>query len=192
MKRVAIHLLIIILMGVGLLVGAHLWLGLYTQHNNSITIPPIQGITLAEAASQLHELGLDYEVIDSIYSPSQAPGSVIDAIPSTGAKVKQGRKLFIITSTTTSRSEPIPRVIDVSLRQATTNLNALGFQDITVKYITGRYKDLVLAILGNGKTLDMGEMMPITTPLSIIVSDGLEGQIIPDSLEIATPEQTVQ
>lgn len=175
MKRILTHIVLIIGAS-GLLATLLFWaLALYTRHGDVVTIPDIKGSRIEQVADILGHLDLDYEIVDSIYAPNSHPGTILECIPSIGSKVKRGRCLFLIVNTPTARNGAIPEVVDKSLRQTTTTLRAIGFKEIEVRYIPGIFKDLVKDITANGRPLRSGEMLPITTPIQLIVTDGMEG-----------------
>ncbi|MDR1980552.1 MAG: PASTA domain-containing protein [Tannerellaceae bacterium] len=174
--------------------GTLKWLESYTRHSAAIIVPDIKGLKLEEAVAFLQNSGLRYNVIDSVFSKTAIPGSVVELVPAAGSKVKEGRILFLTVNALTSQMAEIPEIEDTSLRQAYTLLRARGFESIEIEYVPGDYKDLVLAVESRGRQLEKGEAVKLTAPLILKVSSGeldLFSGDVPDMeqtpLESATP-----
>ncbi|WP_080905663.1 PASTA domain-containing protein [Parabacteroides sp. Marseille-P3160] len=161
------------------------WLNGYTRHNQSVTVPDVKGLSIGEAAEFFRNNQLDYTIVDSVYTSGVAPGAIAEVVPAIGSKVKQGRIIFVTINATSSKKASIPDVEDLSYRQAQALLQARGFTSIEISYIAGTYKDLAIGVASGGKTLSPGTLVPIGTPLQLLVSDG--GGIYTDSLSTSEP-----
>lgn len=163
--------------------GVLKWLDHYTHHNQAVIVPDIKGLSVDEAAIFIQNSGLRYNVIDSVFSKQVAPGAIVEIIPGVGAKVKEGRILFLTINATTSQMADIPEVEDLSFRQAYALLKSRGFSNIETEYIPGDYKDLAIGVEMNGRILEVGEKILLTAPLVLKVSSG-EAEIVTDSLSV--------
>ncbi|MDL2245116.1 PASTA domain-containing protein [Parabacteroides sp. OttesenSCG-928-J18] len=171
-----------------ILYGVLKWLDVYTQHNKAVIVPDVKGLSMDEAAIFIHNSGLRYNVIDSVFSKDVSPGAIVEIKPATGSKVKEGRILFITINATTAQMADIPEVEDLSFRQAYALLKSRGFNSIETEYVPGRYKDLALGVESRGRVLRAGEKLPLTTPLVLKVSSG---EMKPDSLAVDQREPAV-
>ena len=156
-------------------------LNVYTQHNKAIVIPDVKGLLMEDASSFLNANGLRYTVVDSVYSKEVKPGAIWEIFPAIGSKVKQGRFLYITINSHTVQMAAIPDIKDISLRQGEAQLNARGFKSVEIQYVQGRYRDLIIGIELQGRELDPGEMIPLTSALILKVGDG--GREIGDILD---------
>ncbi len=164
--------------------GVLKWLDHYTLHNKAVVVPDIKGLPIDEAAIFIQNSGLRYDVIDSVFSSKLvAPGAVVEIIPNAGAKVKEGRTLFLTINAMTSQMADIPEVEDLSFRQAYALLKSRGFSNIEAEYVPGDYKDLAIGVEANGRILAPGEKISLTTPLVLKVSSG-EAEMPDDSLSV--------
>ena len=188
-----ITLVVATLLTGGIIWGVLNWLDVYTRHNEAIVVPDIKGLKLDEAIPFLENNHLRYNVVDSVFSKEVAPGAIVEVIPNVGAKVKEGRILFITINALTSQMAAIPEITDLSFRQAYALLKSRGFNQIEVEYVLGEYKDLAIGVECKGRMLNTGELMPLTSSLILKISGGpdmdtleLEGEA--DSLDLKPGE----
>jgi eukaryotic-like serine/threonine-protein kinase len=89
------NLLAAIVLVVVLLVGTWFALAVMTDHGKFVSVPPLDGIHIDEVEAILNEHELHHLVIDSIWSESGAPGTVVEQNPIGGARVKRNRKILL-------------------------------------------------------------------------------------------------
>ncbi|MDR1939083.1 MAG: PASTA domain-containing protein [Tannerellaceae bacterium] len=169
------------------------WLDAYTLHNKAVIVPDVKGLQVEEAGRLLVNRGLNYSVIDSVFSKNVRPGAIVEVLPSTGSKVKEGRIVFITVNAQSSQMAAIPEVRDLSVRQAYALLKARGFESIETEYISGKFKDLAVGVELRGRLLDGGEMVQLAAPLVLKVSNGIINRMEIDSLVLDpdfAPEST--
>lgn len=176
-----ISLVLVILLIWGMTYGTLVWLDIYTRHNEAVVVPDIKGLRMEEAAPFLKEKGIRYNVIDSVFSQDVVPGAIVEVVPATGSKVKEGRIVFITINANTSQMAQIPEVSDLSFRQAYALLRSLGFSSVEVKYVPGDYKDLAMDVKSNDRSLPAGQRVPLNAHLVLEVSSG---EAMPDSMAL--------
>ena len=166
------NLVLLILLVVALVFGISRWLNVYTQHGQSVEIPNVKALKL-EAAKPLFEANnLYYQVIDSTYNKTVRPGTIIETIPPVGSKVKKGRTIYIRLNSYSAGMISVPDVRDVSQRQATAMLRALGFEKINTKWVDGQYHDLVVGLEYQGRMLEITDKIPADAVLTLLISLG--------------------
>lgn len=159
---------------------------LYTHHGESISVPDVQGMSAEKAAQLLSQNRLSVTVVDSCYVPGTPQGSVVDQKPLPGARVKQGRQVYLTICTNRTPMRVIPDVIDnSSLREAQARMLAAGFKLSGNEYIEGE-KDWVYGVKYRGKTLMPGAKVPIGASLTLVV--GGDMNMAADSLGVVIPE----
>ncbi len=177
-------LLLVIAASIFIFVGTMFALDIYTRHNSSIIMPELRGKGLKEAERLLAEHDLRYEIVDSVYDASLAPGVVVEMVPRSGNTVKPGRIIFLSITARDARKGIIPDLKDMSGRQAMAVLKGLGFERITERYVSGDYVDLTDGVeLADGRNVLAGTRLPITTPLVLRIVNGY-GPLLGDSLLI--------
>ncbi len=160
-----------------LLGGVMFWLSSYTRHNEAVVVPDVRGLKVEEAAEYFDRSNLRYNVIDSVFSSDVPAGAIVEMIPEAGAKVKDGRIVFITINASTTQMAPMPNVQDLSFRQAQALLEATGFNSVEIEYVPGDYKDLVVGVEHRGRMLSSGEKVSLKAALVLKVSNG-EGEML--------------
>jgi hypothetical protein len=174
------------------LYGTLKWLDSYTLHNEAVIVPNVKGLKMEDAAIFIKNSGLRYNIIDSVYSKNVIPGAIVEILPTTGSKVKKGRILFITVNALTSQMGEIPEVEDLSFRQAYAMLKNRGFESVEIIYVNGVYKDLAIGVELHKRLLDMGDMVPLNSPLILKVSSGETDPFSYDSLLVEPAIEPIQ
>ena len=174
-QPVLMHLVSAIVVFIVIIFLALQGLNVYTLHNKAITIPDVKGLLMSDASVFLDNNDLRYTIIDSVYTKDVKPGAIVEIIPAIGSKVKKGRILFVTINAHTVQMAAIPNIIDLSLRQGEAQIYAQGFTSVEIKYVQGPYRDLVVGVELQGRALEPGEKVPLTSALILNVGDG--GQI---------------
>ena len=179
------NILLAIVVTVALILLTLWWLKVYTHHGESVEIPNLKGLTIEKAQSAFQDGNLNFQVIDSVFNRNATPGTIVETIPPIGTKVKKGRTIYITLNSFSSLMLTIPEITDRSQRQAVAILKSVGFEDVNVKQVPGAYQGLVVGLETKNKPLTTGESVPITTPLTLLVSSGVgDISLSSDSIEI--------
>lgn len=157
------------------------WLNIYTRHNEAITVPDVKGLQVEEASQALSKDKLRYQVVDSVYSRTTAPGAIVEQLPSANARVKENRIIFLTINARSQKKVAVPDLRDNSYRQVVATLEALGFKVVDIVRKPSAYKDLVLDVTYNGRSLNNNEELPYGSGLTILVGNGEPEEISPDS-----------
>ena len=133
-KKFYINLLVIILLSFFLLWLTIKMLNLYTRHDKVYELPDFTGMTTSEVEKTY---GKDYHfiLIDSIYSKTQAPGSIVQQDPLPKSKVKHGRNVYYIIVAKAPEKTTMPNLNNLSLRQALVLLESSGLLVKELKYV---------------------------------------------------------
>jgi len=133
-KKFYINLLVIIL-----LIFLILWLtikllNVYTRHDKVYSLPDFTGMTTEEIEKNY---GKDYHfiLIDSVYSKTEAPGTIVQQDPLANSKVKHGRNVYYIIVAKTPERTNMPNLNNLSLRQALVLLESNGLLVEELKYV---------------------------------------------------------
>lgn len=156
------NLLAICLAGLVLLWLIMLFLNVWTHHGDDATVPEIKQLSYLDAKDKLRKADLEIEISDSIYDTSIAPGTVVESWPKAGSQVKRGRKVYVTLTAFSPKHVTLSMPITgVSVRQATSYLNALGVNGIRVIHVPSEYPDLVEGAHYNGRPLGVGSVIPV-------------------------------
>ncbi len=164
---------LIIIVDIALLIAAYFGLGWFTNHNQYQIVPELKGMYVEEAAMKLRQNNLVLEISDSIFEANTSPGSIITQTPKAGSKIKNNRTIYVTIRSFSTQQVSIPYIVDLSLRQGMSMLQAAGFKNITVEKIPSEFSDLIYELKMNGLPLSAGDKIPINARLTIVVGDGL-------------------
>ena len=166
------------------------WLDDYTHHGQSIIVPNVKGLPFKQAEAEFNKKNLKAVVIDSNFVKGMPAGAVLEQKPSSGAKVKTGRTVYLTINTAEMPRVAIPDIIDnSSYRQAEARLRALGFKLTAPEIISGE-KDWVYAVKYMEKELTNGEKIPRESVLTLVIgNDEIKADSLnTDSLIVGTPK----
>ncbi|MEI7829190.1 MAG: PASTA domain-containing protein [Prolixibacteraceae bacterium] len=161
------HMLAAILLTFVLLWLTMLSLSFYTHRGESLAIPDFTGMTMEDAAQVAKKMHLRFEVEDSVYKADRKVGTILMQNPGAGHKIKSGRMIYLTLVSSVPGQEEVPKLTDISLRQARVILESKGFALGRVDFIPSEFNDLVLeqknlgipvlpgAKLNNGATIDL-------------------------------------
>lgn len=162
------------------------WLDNYTHHGESHVVPNVKNKTLTEAQTALQKQMMKGVVIDSSYVKGSPAGIVLEQKPLGGAKVKEGRTIYLTVTTTNVPQVSLPDLIDnSSLRQAEAKLRSMGFKLTEPEYVAGE-QDWVYGIKYRGRKLSTGDKVPNEALLTLCVGNRNLQELEADSTQIST------
>ena len=144
-----------------------------THHGETITVPKLTGMTTEELENFLEERDLRYEVSDCTFVAGIQPLTVISQYPREGAKVKEGRKVYITITTATAPQVRMPKLTDLSYRSAEVTLRNYGLVIGNIAYRDDLAENAVLDQLYQGKKIEPGTLIAKGSTVDIVVGNGL-------------------
>tara|TARA_R110002051_G_scaffold76952_5_gene140382 strand:+ start:119 stop:706 length:588 start_codon:yes stop_codon:yes gene_type:complete len=171
--QLGLALLVLILFVFGVLQ----WLKSSTNHNEFVEVPDLAKLSVTQMRKVIEDADLRYEVLDSAnYNPEYPRFSVIEQNPPAGNKVKQNRMIYVTVNPSGYKKVTVPDIIQVTLRNATAKLRAVGLDVQRVTYIDEFGKDMVYRIKYKGKYIEEGYKLPKTSKIELICGNGNESQ----------------
>lgn len=168
------------------------WLTFTTNHGNEITVPDLSKLTEEQVEEKLDDLDLAYVLLDSVDYRSDYPKfTVVQQDPLPGAKVKEGRKVYIKINSSGFSSVKVPDLIEKTYREAVPTLKALGLEEGTITYIPNLGKDMVLDMRYKGRSIKAGEKVMKSSKIDLVLGDGkasYEEDIANDSIRNTSEE----
>jgi len=144
------------------------WLSSTTNHGEFVEVPDVAKMSVMDMRKAVEEANLRYEVLDSAnYNPDYPRFSIIEQDPAAGNKVKENRKLYLTVNPSGYKKVTIPNVIQVTQRNATSMLRAVGLDVQRVTYIDQIGKDMVYYVKYNGKQVSEGQKIPKTSKVEL-------------------------
>lgn len=167
------------------------WLSHYTRHGQAESVPDLRGLDLAEAATVLRQKSLRFQVVDSVFDRNKTRGSVVEHTPPANSLVKKERIIFLTVNARETRKVAVPDLRDNSYRQVVATLKSLEFEVAEIVRQSSEYKDLVLDITHNGRSVASGVELPVGSRLTVIVGDGMgSGSAEEDTIIIDENEES--
>lgn len=149
------------------------WLDSSTNNGEFKTVPSLSKLSFEDAKAKLVETDLNYTIQDTVnYNPDFPAFSIIEQYPDAGAKVKEGRKIYLKINPSKYREVSVPHVIQITRRTAESTLNAVGFGVEKVTYKDNIGKDMVLGLQYKGKPIKPNDRLPKMSKLELILGNG--------------------
>lgn len=193
MKRILLHIGLMIL--VAIIVGwlAMMWLDVWTRHDSTIVVPTVKSLTYDDAARTLAGEGLVAVLSDSVYDKSTRPGTVIEQNPKVGTVVKKGREIYLTINAFSPKMMTLPTLTDISVRQAKSILEGLEIKNVVEKRVPSDFRDLVLGVYYKGHRLSPGARVPVNAAIELEVGEGIDESFEEgDSLEVSADSAVEQ
>lgn len=167
--------------GICVITAAVYWLDSYTHHGEEVPVTDVTGMYVEEASMLLRGQNLQLVVVDSTYSKKVPLGTIVEQNPPADSKVKLGRPIYIVVNARSVRQVALPKLADMSLRQAESALKTVGLEVEDIEYEPSEYKDLVLDVKRGGVSLTEGTRLPEGAAVVLVVGFGIGTE------EIAVP-----
>ena len=171
------HIVLIAVAGLLLILGFfYVYLPMTTHHGETITVPKVTGMNVADLENYLEERNLAYFVDDSSYSPSIRPFTVLVQDPAPGEKVKEGRKIYLQVSMKNPPVIKMPKLLDGSVKNAVLILKSYDLVAGQIQLVPSLFSGAVLKQLVNGKEIAPGAPVAKGTRVDLVVGDGQGNQ----------------
>jgi len=176
-----------------LLIITFISINIYTNHGENNATPDFSGLTETQFIDILQQKNLRYKIIDSIHIDNITPGVVVEQTPKPGSLVKENRTIFFTINAYTSEQVPMPKLTEISLRNAQVTLESYGLRVGQLIYIPSEYTQLVLGQHYQGKPIEPGTLIAKGASVDLLVGQGLSNErtAVPD-LKGLTKQQAVE
>jgi beta-lactam-binding protein with PASTA domain len=164
-------------------------LSFYTNKGKNFPTPDFKGMTVAQIEALANQHGLRFIIEDTIYRKEIQPGTVVIQKPSAGHKIKPNRIIYITLASLRPEQVTVPKLTDVSMRQARVLLESKGFALGNIAYIPSEFNDLVLEQKHEGQTILPGSRLNNGSTIDLVVGKNMTGgeTIIPDLKALTLP-----
>lgn len=161
-----------------------------TNHGESITVPELEGKKLSELESFLEAKDLRFEISDSSYSADQPPLTVIKQYPHAGAKVKEGRKIFVSINRINPPTVPVPDLVDGSVVNADAVLRSNQLRRGRIETVPGPF-NIVKEMKYRGQKVTEGTRVPKGSVIDLVVMNNTGPVKMPDVVGMPYDEAKV-
>jgi beta-lactam-binding protein with PASTA domain len=157
------------------------FLNIYTRHGKEIELADYTNKSIKD----IQDEKVDIIVIDSIFNEDLPPLTIVNQYPEPGMKVKPGRKVYVTVVSNSYEKVPLPDLTDVTLRAATLQLQAYGFQIGRIEQVPS-IGQTVIAIKQNGREIPWGTYLKKGSVVDIVIGTGMQENI--DTLQTNTED----
>ena len=171
-------LIAIVLIGGGLF-GTLAYLDSYTKHGEKIEVPQFIDLHFTETDIVMPKEGiLLTEISDSIYVKGKIGGTVIDQHPTAGKFVKDERVVYLTVASNQPVKIKMPKLVDRSLRQATSILETYGLVVGEKIYKPTECVNCILEQKMEGETIEPGTRIRKGSVIDLVVGQGLSNELV--------------
>ena len=165
----------IVLLLIGIL-GVLSWMNSYTNHDEILKVPSFIGVKIDSLDSFVKDKDVGYQIIDSIFDPSSAPGIVISQEPLFDEGVKAGRIIYLYVTSLAPPKVSMPKLVDRSLRHAAAILISYGLKLGETKFVPDHCTNCILKQRINGKDILAGSVIPKGAVIDLVIGKGLSDE----------------
>lgn len=149
-----------------------IYLPFTTNHGESITVPDLKKKNVEELEEFLDSRDLRYEV-DCTFVAGAVPLTIIGQYPQAGAKVKEGRKIYVTVVSRTAPLVKMPKLTDMTLRSAQMLLKSMGLEEGKLSYVPDMAQNAVLRQMYNGSVIEPGQPILKGSKIDLELGEGL-------------------
>ncbi len=160
-----------------------------TNHNETLTVPDLEGMHMDELEEFLVKRNLRYEVSDSSFTDNYPSLTILSHYPKAGSKVKKNRKIYLTVNRIAPPSVPAPELVDRSLVNAEAVLRSNELKRGRILFRNHPFFNLVLEMRFNGEKIEAGERIPKGSVIDLVVGDGGKKDFLtPNLIELPLDE----
>jgi beta-lactam-binding protein with PASTA domain len=149
-----------------------IYLPFTTNHGEAITVPDLRKMSVEGLEDFLDSRDLRYEV-DCTFVAGAVPLTIIGQYPQPGAKVKEGRKIYVTVVSRTAPLIKMPKLTDMTLRSAQMLLKSMGLEEGKLSYVPDMAQNAVLRQMYNGRVIEPGEPITKGSKIDLELGEGL-------------------
>lgn len=171
-RTFVIQIVIALVLSAGIIYAAVKYLDTYTMHGVRTTVPDLSGYHYTEIDGIMREVELNPIISDSVFTPEEKPGMIINQNPVAHSEVKPGRKVYITVNTTVPPKVVMPELKDLTFRQARARVSTYGLKVDSVQYRAAECSGCVVDVLKDNKRLKQGVEIERGEGVVLVVGSG--------------------
>jgi beta-lactam-binding protein with PASTA domain len=178
------HFKLAVIIFIGILVVVGVGLKIFTLHYNSLDVPDFKLKTITEVQEICEDNNLRYMIIDSVFTRSQIPGTIVDQEPKPNTQVKKNRRIFLYINAYNPEKIKMPNVVGVSLRQAIAIIESSGLLVGSLRYVPDIATNNVLNQKFNGREISPSFDIIKGSKIDLVLGKAADGELakVPDLL----------
>lgn len=176
-KSFLINLVLALIFAAIVIWGIFKFIDSYTLHDKTISVPPLEGLTITEVETLLSEKKLRYAILDSIYIADAEKGVILEQNPLPDDLVKENRTIYITVSKIVPPKISMSDVVDMSLRLAIAKIESYGLK-VKTQQRASECVNCVLSQQLNGKEIKPNEKVEKGSTILLTVGIGTSNEKI--------------
>ena len=152
-----------------IIIIAFVLLNLYTRHGAEYIMPEIEGTYINEVGDIEGMEHFEVVVIDSLFTPGEKAGKIVSQDPKAGSKIKKGRKVYVVITSSTGEPIPMPNCKDQSVRSAVNQLTNAGLRVGKFIFNVGDFNNVVVGQRHNGQPINEGDQIQRGEEIDLVV-----------------------
>lgn len=178
---------IVVLLTIALIWFTMIMLSFYTNKGENFPTPDFKGLSVTQVEALADKNDLRFVIKDSVFRKEIQPGTVVIQSPSAGHKIKPNRLIYITLASFVPEQVEVPKLTDVSMRQARVLLESKGFALGNIELRPSEFDDLVLDQKHNGQTIAPGLRLDNGSTIDLVVGKNMAGgeTKIPDLMALS-------
>lgn len=167
------HLCVIAVLALVLILGAKIFLNLFTRHGRELVVPDFSNLTVLEAEHLARKSHLRVAVTDSVFLKRMKKGAVYRQSPLPGSHVKKDKRITLTINANIGKMVTMPDLVGLSMRQAKAELLSRGLVLGKLVYVQDMATNNVLKQIRGEEEIMPGTMIESETVIDLVV--GLNG-----------------
>jgi len=152
-----------------------IFLSFYTNQGENFPTPNFRGLSIAQVETMANDQNFRYTIEDSVFRKDINPGTVVFQNPSAGHKIKPNRLISLTVASFMPEQVELPKLTDVSMRQAKELLESKGFVLGGIMLRPSEFDDLVLEQRYNGQIVEPGSRLANGSRIDLVVGKHMTG-----------------
>jgi len=165
-------------------------LSFYTNKGEIFATPDFKGLNVSQVEALANKKSLRFMIEDSVYRKDIQPGTVVTQNPVAGHNIKPNRVIYITLASDRPDQVEVPKLTDVSLRQARVLLESKGFAMGAVVLRPSEFDDLVLDQKYKGQSVAPGSRLDNGATIDLVVGKNMKNgeTTVPDLMSLRLAE----
>lgn len=174
------HLIWMLVITAGILILVAIFIKIYSRHGQEYEMDNLAGLQYHEVTLN-NPLQLRFVIVDSIYNSDTDPGIILSQDPLPGTLVKKNRKVYLTISSREPESVIMPDLIDMSLRQAVSQLMSEGLTIGHLYFVESQYRNAIQSQSIKGRKIMAGQKINRGSVIDLSVGKGPNdlGTVVP-------------
>lgn len=141
----------------------------YTYKGQNILTPDFTGLNIDEVIKIADIKDCRIKVRDSVYRVNIKPGTVLLQNPLAGHAIKPGRIIYLTVTSKLSEKVEVPKLTDISFRQARVLLESKGFSLGKIEFRPSEFDGLVLDQKFDGLSIHQGTRIDNGSTIDLVI-----------------------